>query len=33
MLLRNNIPLTYIFGKIKKELLFVRQKSNKKNTD
>lgn len=23
MLLRNNIPLTYIFGKIKKELLFV----------
>jgi putative membrane protein len=23
MLLRNNIPITYIFGKIKKELLFV----------
>ena len=23
MLLRNNIPLTYIFGKIKNELLFV----------
>ncbi|GGI24142.1 bestrophin family protein [Pedobacter mendelii] len=23
MLLRNNVPLTYIFGKIKKELLFV----------